>query len=135
MQGLIHESKCEHARIEEMFARARDTGITNSEAHQILIAAQEELIAHLQKEDEKLYPVLKRAATVDPLLRQTLEYYARDLEAITSDAVAFFQRYSTEDAANDIEFAKAFGHLYSAISRRIRNEEKTLYPAYEKMFA
>lgn len=135
MPSLIHSLRCEHAAIEDMFARARDTSISNSEAHQILIAAREGLILHLQKEDTHLYPLLKKAASVDPLLRQTLELYARDIEEITSDAIAFFDKYSSDDAAIDIEFAKASGQLFSAISRRMRNEERTIYPAYLKLFA
>jgi len=134
MNGLISELKREHEAIEDMLTRATDTSITNREVHQILIAAKEGLIMHLQKEDERLYPVLKKVAAVDPLLRQTLELYAKGMKVITGDAIAFFEKYSGEESAIDIEFAKAASHLFWSITRRMRNEEKTLFPAYQKMF-
>ena len=133
MARLIDELKRDHVEIETMLAKVRDNGITNNEAHKILIAARAKLLAHLKKEDIQLYPVLNKEAVNDVTLKRSVEFYAKDMDQITADAVAFFDKYSPADAPIDIEFAKAFGRLYSTISRRLRSEEGTLYQAYEKV--
>lgn len=133
MARLIDELKQDHVEIEALLARVRDNGITNNEAHKILIAARSKLLAHLKKEDIQLYPVLNKAAINDATLKRSVEFYAKDMQQITADTVAFFDKYSPADAPIDIEFAKAFGRLYSTISRRLRSEEGTLYRAYETL--
>lgn len=133
MARLIDELKRDHVEIETMLAKVRDNGITSNEAHKILIAARSKLLAHLKKEDIQLYPVLNKEAVNDVTLKRSVEFYAKDMDQITADAVAFFDKYSPADAPIDIEFAKAFGRLYSTISRRLRSEEGTLYQAYEKV--
>ena len=131
MARLIDELKRDHVEIEAMLAKVRDNGITNKEAHNILIAARVKLLAHLKKEDIQLYPVLNKAAVNDATLKRSVEFYAKDMQEIPADAVAFFDKYPPADATIDIEFAKAFGRLYSTISRRLRSEEGSLYKAYE----
>ena len=133
MSELIDELKRDHVAIENMLTRAKDANISHKEAHTILIAAKVSLIAHLKKEDAKLYPVLNNAAQENAGLKRTMDFYAKDMVEITRNAIAFFDKYSSPDAANDIEFAKAFGELFSTISIRLRDEEKTLYKEYEKI--
>jgi len=133
MARLIDELKKDHAAIEGMLTRAKDSSISHKEAHKILLAAQASLLAHLKKEDAQLYPVLNRAAASDPNLKRTVEFYAKDMEEITGNAVEFFKKYSAADAPIDIDFARAFGKLFSTISRRQRSEENSLYKEYEKL--
>ncbi|BCG46934.1 Hemerythrin domain protein [Citrifermentans bremense] len=133
MARLIDELKKDHVEIDAMLAKVRDSKVTNQEAHKILIAAKGKLLAHLKKEDIQLYPVLNKAAVNDATLKRSVDFYAKDMQEITADAIAFFDKYSPADAAIDIEFARAFGRLYSILARRLRSEESTLYPAYEKL--
>ncbi|MBJ6751472.1 hemerythrin domain-containing protein [Geomonas anaerohicana] len=133
MARLIDELKRDHVAIEDMLNRVKDTSITNKEAHRLLLAAQSTLLAHLRKEDAQLYPVLNQAAQADQALKRTVDFYAKDMDEISGNAVAFFKKYSADDAVIDIEFAKALGRLFATISRRLRSEENTLYAAYEKL--
>ena len=133
MARLIDELKRDHIEIDAMLAKVRDSKISHKEAHRILIAAKVKLLAHLKKEDLQLYPVLNKEAANDAALKRSVDFYAKDMIEITADAVAFFDKYSPADAAIDIEFARAFGRLYSILSRWLRSEESTLYPAYEKV--
>ena len=135
MARLIDELKKDHAAIDSMLTRAKDPNIPHSETHKILLAAQATLLAHLKKEDSQLYPVLNRAAAKDENLKRTIDFYAKDMEAITGHAIEFFRKYSASDAPIDIEFAKSFGKLYATISRRLRNEENSLYKEFEKLSA
>ena len=133
MARLIEELKKDHVAIESMLARVKDSSITSKEAHKILIEAKASLLAHLKKEDAQLYPVLNRAALSDVALKRTVDFYAKDMDEITRNAIAFFDKYSPADATIDIEFAKAFGRLFATISRRLRSEETTLYKEFEKI--
>ena len=133
MSRLIEELKKDHETIENMLAKAKEPSISHKEAHKILITAKATLLAHLKKEDAQLYPVLNKGALSDATLKRTVDFYAKDMDEITSNAIGFFDKYSPADATIDIEFARAFGKLYSTISIRLRNEEKTLYKEYEKL--
>ena len=133
MARLIEELKRDHVEIGNLLARLKDHRVTNAEAHKILLEAQASLLAHLKKEDFQLYPVLNRAAEKDAGLKRTIDFYAKDMDEITKNAAAFFQKYSKRDAPVDLEFAKAFGNLFATISRRLRSEETSLYQEYEKL--
>ena len=133
MAQLIDELKKDHAAIESMLNKSKDSSISHKEAHRILIEARTSLLAHLHKEDTLLYPALHTAALTNPALKRTLDFYATNMEEITSNAIAFFDKYSAVAAVTDIEFAKAFGNLFSTISIRLRDEENTLYKEYEKL--
>lgn len=133
MARLIDELKKDHAAITSLLDRLKDSSVSNSEAHKILLTAQASLVAHLKKEDAQLYPVLSEAAKSDAGLKRTIDFYAKDMDQITHNAVEFFAKYSRHDSRIDLEFAKAFGNLFATISRRLRSEEGTLYKEYEKL--
>ena len=133
MARLIDELKRDHVAIETMLTKVKDTTISSKEAHKILMTAQASLLAHLKKEDSQLYPVLNKAAQGDANLKRTLDFYAKDMDEITRNAIGFFDKYAPADAPIDIEFAKALGRLFSTVSRRLRNEEGTLYKEFEKI--
>lgn len=133
MARLIDELKNDHQAMSKLLDRLKDSRVSNDEAHKILLSAQTSLLAHLKKEDSQLYPVLYQAAKENPALKRTVDFYTKDMEEITRKAVEFFEKYSRHDSRIDIEFAKAFGNLFAVISRRLRNEENTLYKEYEKL--
>lgn len=133
MARLIEELKQEHVAIEALLSRVRDPKINTKDARLILVEAQSGLLLHLKKEDALLYPVLHKAALKDATLSRTVELYAKDMEEITSNAVTFFDKYSSEDTVIDVEFATALGTLIATVSQRMRKEESTLYQLYEKM--
>jgi iron-sulfur cluster repair protein YtfE (RIC family) len=133
MARLIEELKREHAEIARLLDTVKSPKISNAEAHKILLSAKNTLISHLRKEDTQLYPLLNKAAESNTSLKRTVDFYARDMDEITAKAIAFFDKYSKDDAPIDLEFAKAFGNLFATISRRLRSEESTLYLEYEKL--
>jgi hypothetical protein len=133
MASLIDELKKDHAAITALLDRLKDPKVNNQEAHKILLTAQASLLAHLKKEDTQLYPVLNKAARGDVVLKRTIDFYAKDMDVITSNAVQFFDKYSRDDSRIDLEFAKAFGNLFATISRRLRSEETSLYKEFEKI--
>lgn len=83
------------------------------------------LVAHLQGEDNELYPALKRVATAKPEVKALVDRFQTEMTAITTVALDFFEKY--EGGGNGLEFAPALGKLLSALSARIRKEGAVLY--------
>ena len=131
MSKLIDELKREHAVIVDGLAQLMNTVISSKEGQQLLLNVKQSLLAHLRKEDGQLYPVLNKAAEKDSALKQTLDYFARDMAEISETAIAFFDKYSGVGA--DIGFPADFGKLYAALKIRIHREVDVLYAKYEKL--
>lgn len=132
MSFLIDDLKEEHAVLVEEISQVKRMGISTSESRQKLLSIKETLIAHLKKEDQKLYPKLREVAAHDEGVKKILETFAKDMEQITQVAMEFFDRYSHE--SDDIAFYKDIGRLFAALADRIRKEEGTLYRIYDKHF-
>ena len=128
---LIEQFKHEHLEIVEIFNEVKMLGVATESGRRKLMAAKDGLLAHLQHEDEHLYPVLKDAAEEDESLASTLDIFARHLDCITSQAVEFFEKY--ENGGEAIDFAIDFGNLFAALAGRIRKEENILYKEYQRV--
>ncbi len=130
MSELVNELKNEHAVLVDVLGKVKALGIDKAEAQKLLMSAKGALIDHLTKEDQKLYPVLRKAAEKDSVLAATLNTFAKDMEAITETALAFFGKY--ERGGSDTEFSRDFASIHSALWNRIRKEESILYEAYNR---
>jgi len=133
MSKLVDELKKEHSIIVETLNKVRSLGITTEEGQNTLLAAKSGLLAHLKKEDEQLYPVLKNAAESDANLKRTLDLFAKDMDEISKAVLRFFDKYSK--GGSGIEFAKDFGRLYGTLSQRISKEENIIYKRYDELTA
>lgn len=125
MSNLVSELKSDHQKLVAMLTEVKSKGITSKEGVQILMSTKATLLAHLKKEDTYLYPELKVAAEKDPNLKHTLDVFAKDMSGITTQVMAFFDKYST--ASSGMEFAKDLGGLISTLGNRIQREENALY--------
>lgn len=131
MSKLVEELKSEHKMLISVLEKAREMGIASNEGKAGFFQAKNALLAHLKKEDEKLYPVLRKHAAHDAPLQRTLDLFASDMTSISASALQFFDTYSKESSG--IEFAKDFGRLFSALSARIRKEEDIIYKKYDEL--
>ena len=129
MSALIEEFKREHAKIMAMLNEAKELGILSKEGQAKLMSIKEHLLAHLKKEDEKLYPVLREKAKDNKRLRNILVLFAIDMENVSSVVQELFDKYSGGEI--DGNFSVNFERLHGALSARIRNEEDALYEEYE----
>jgi hemerythrin-like domain-containing protein len=127
---LLEELMNEHDAILEMLQQVIDLGIVSAEADAALRAVKAQLLAHLKKENDELYPVLRRAARTDKELDRLLQASGRELEAVYGMAFRFFEKYAAGGAGK--EFARDLGTLYAALKARILEEERTLLQEYEK---
>lgn len=130
MSKLVEELKSEHAFIVSKLEVAKSKGV--KEGADALISAKKALLAHLGKEDQKLYPALREAASKDSNLKALLDTFATDMDVVSTNALAFFDKCE-KGRTTGVEFAKDFGNLMARLRIRISSEEGVLYSEYEKL--
>jgi hemerythrin-like domain-containing protein len=131
MSELIEELKKEHVALVDVLDKVWELGIDGSESRNRLLSAKEAFIAHLKKEEQELYPPLRKAAESDRRLHEVIDSLAKDTEEISSSAIAFFDKYSR--GGSGLEFKGDFSSFYARITIRIQQEEDMLYAEYEKL--
>ncbi|MDH4262230.1 MAG: hemerythrin domain-containing protein [Spirochaetia bacterium] len=129
MSNLINELKDDHIKLALKINEVKDIGISSDDGRKLLISIKNELLNHLKKEDEQLYPRLKEIGLKDPDVQKTLDTYAQDMKVITEFAMDFFEKYS--HTSNSIDFFKDIGRLLGALRERMKKEEGALYTIYD----
>ncbi len=131
MSILIEELKKEHAEIVTTLGEVKKLGILSKEGQDKLMSVEASLLAHLEIEDDQLYPVLRKEAEQNKDLKNTLDLFAMDMDNVSKVVRDFFDKYSEELSGE--ELSKDFENLYTALSKRISNEEESLYEEYDYM--
>ncbi len=131
MSMLIEELKKEHAEIVATLKEVKRLGILSKEGQDKLMSLEASLVAHLEIEDDQMYPALQKEAEQNKNLKNTLDLFAMDMENVSKVVQDFFDKYSEELSGE--ELPKDFENLYTALSKRISNEEESLYDEYEYM--
>jgi hypothetical protein len=131
MSALIEELKGEHAEIVAMLNEVKELGILSKEGQAKLMSAKKCLLEHLKKEDEQLYPVLRKEAEHNKNLKKEVDMFAMDPEYVSRVVSEFFDKYSGGEI--DENFSINFESLTAALNARIRNEEDALYEEYEEI--
>lgn len=131
MSALIKEFKKEHSEIIAILKEVKKLGIHSEEGRSKLMSAKEYLLAHLHKENDQLYPVLKKNAEHNRNLETELDIFAMDPEYVSRVVSEFFDKYS--EGVTDKDFQINFESLVAALNARIRNEEESLYQEYEEI--
>ena len=131
MSTLIEEFKKEHSEIMAILNEVKKLGIHSEEGRSKLMSAKEYLLEHLRKENDHLYPVLRKTAEHNRVLSTELDIFALDPEYVSRVVLEFFDGYS--GGTTDKDFQINFESLLTTINARIRNEEETLYREYEEI--
>ncbi len=131
MSVLIEEFKKEHSEIIAILNEVKKLGIHSEEGRSKLMSAKEYLLEHLRKENEQLYPVLRKKAEHNGILKDELDMFAMDPEYVSRVVLEFFDKYS--GGTIDKDFQINFESLIAALNARIRNEEEALYQEYEEI--
>ncbi len=134
MSILIEELKKEHSEILAVLNEVREHGILSKEGQDKLISLEAGLYAHLEMEDDQLYPTLKKEAEHSNSMKDILELFAIDMEDVTKIVREFFNKYSEGFSGVELDtLSEDFENLFSALTKRISNEEETLYEEYETL--
>ena len=134
MSILIEELKKEHSEILDALNEIKELGILSKEGQDKLMSLEVSLLAHLEIEDEQLYPALRKEAENSNSIKDTLDLFAIDMENVSKIVREFFEKYSEGFSGMDIkELSEDFENLLSALTKRICNEEDSLYEEYETL--
>lgn len=129
MSILVKDLKKDHLEIFAALDEIKELGILSKEGQAKLLSAKERLLAHIKKEDEQLYPVLKKAAENNKQLKSALDLCAIDMENVSRIVLEFFDKYS--GGVSEDELQREFENLSVALGKRIKNEEDILYEEYD----
>ena len=129
--NLIKELKTEHANILSNLQEAKSLGINSENSRRLILDAKQLLLDHLQKEDERLYPVLKKVAERDKPLQKLIKEYADDMDKISKFALEFFERFNQNILGADT--ASSFKLFFNTLMSRIVREERILFKEYDKI--
>jgi len=131
MTILIEELKKEHSEIVAALNEVKKLGILSKEGQDKLMSLEASLLAHLEMEDDQLYPALRKKAKHNKDLKNTLDLFIMDMENVSKIVRGFFDKYS--EGVIDSAVPDEFESLFAAFRNRIRNEEDILYDEHEKI--
>jgi hypothetical protein len=134
MSILIEELKKEHSEILTTLNEVKELGILSKEGQEKLMSLEVSLFAHLEMEDDELYPTLRKEAEHNNSIKDTLDLFAIDMENVSKIVRKFFEKYSEGFSGIDLkELSEDFENLLAALTKRIGNEEESLYEEYETL--
>jgi predicted ribosome quality control (RQC) complex YloA/Tae2 family protein len=134
MSILIEELKKEHSEILAALNEVKELGILSKEGQDKLMSLEVSLLAHLEMEDDELYPTLRKEAEHYNSIKDTLDLFAIDMEDVSKIVREFFEKYSEGFSGIDLkELSEDFENLLTALTKRIDNEEESLYEEYETL--
>lgn len=132
MPKLIEKLKQDHVIISDLFYKVIVAGISSNEGKKTLLDGKSQLLAHIKTENEELYPRLLAQAEKDPELKEKLETLAVEMLSVGNALTSFFERHS-ENEQNESDLSGDFSDIYLALTERIDNEERILFPEYKKL--
>ncbi|MGE0869609.1 MAG: hemerythrin domain-containing protein [Kofleriaceae bacterium] len=139
MSKLIQQLRTEHqvlvARLDEVrnSIDPKTGKLPLEKAVFALTMVKKSLLAHLGKEDEELYPLLRHAASKDPAVHDLLKRFGDEMQQISAAALSFFEKYDNRGLFSQA-FPSDLEGLYKVLAARIQAEESELYPAYERAY-
>ncbi len=132
MSVLIEKFKREHSGFVEALKEVEELGILTKEGHAKLMYLLPDLLDHLWNEDERIYPVLRRASEHNKTLKEILRFFVNGLGAIHEEMLIFMAKYS-EGVVMYNTFQREYERLFDTLSKRIGYEENFLYDEYEEL--
>jgi hypothetical protein len=98
--SLITTLKHDHEEIFRLLDESRALGITTDEGGRKLKQVRAVVVAHLKREDQKLYPEMQKHDAT----RALGHMYAREMRAISEGILGFFD--ALESGSGGLEFAR-----------------------------
>ena len=132
MSEFISDLKKEHVEIKHSLDNIHQIGHFNKETRIELVMVKDQMLKHLEKEDDQVYTSLKKASLNDEHLKNILQYFEDDAKLISEFVVIFFDKYASRNVSAD-GFRREFNLIYSTVRKRIEQEEEILFPEYEKL--
>lgn len=129
MSDLIHQLESEHASLVDSFNKIKRLEINSDGAYVQLQSIKVDLLAHLKKENETVYPKLREVSFDNLKLQRTLDLFARDIVRLATVFIQFLDRYSHGGPQG--EYARDISRLSMIMSAFARREEEMIFSAYK----
>ena len=126
MNNFIEQLKKEHTQILDYLQEVKKLGVHTMEGRNALTSAKDLLCLHFKKEDELLYPVLRKTTCQDKNKQQIIQFFVDEMKEVTRFCENFFSKYAI--SGGGIEFLQDFERLYSLLKTRLQKEESVLFP-------
>ena len=129
MSSLIEELKKEHSDIITMLQTVNKMVFQTEEGRRIILSMQKRIQSHLEKENERLYPVIRKASETDERLKKTLYIIEEDMENVKESFLHFYNKFA--NSRSSFKFSKDYKEIIWIIRNRIIREEEILFKEYE----
>jgi hypothetical protein len=123
--SLITTLKHDHEEIFRLLDECRALGVASEEGRRKLKQLRGVVVAHLAREDQKLYPAMQKHDAT----RALGDMYAQEMRAMSAEILGFFD--SLDTGRSGLESAREIGRVISHLRQRMTREEVRLYPAFE----
>ena len=130
MHKLIEELKKEHSFIIDTLNKSRQHGVDTERGQNEILSVKDTILAHIRKEDEEFYPVLKKASDSNRKLKGLLAEFDKDMNEISRYSFEFFGNENTIAGSN---LAMELEKFIAILERRILREETFLFAEFEKL--
>ena len=130
MLKLIEEFKKDHSLLVETLNKSRKLGVQTKEGQNEILSAKDAILAHIKKEDDELYPVLRKAAVSNQKLKELMPEFDKDMSEISRYSLEFFGNDNRLTGSN---LAMELEKFIAILDRRILREETFLFVEYEKL--
>jgi hypothetical protein len=127
---LVEELKRGHSLIIETLKQARKLGIDTKEGQNEILSAKDTILAHMKKEDEEFYHVLRKAAESNGKLKELIAEFDNDINEISRYSTEFFDNKNVAMGSN---FASEVENFIAILDRRILREETFLFKEFKKL--
>ena len=131
LSELIEDFKNEHSEIIAELKELEELGIHTKKGYDKLMCLIAYLLKHIRKEDEYLYPVLRKASEHNKKLQEILSLYVNGLGNMYVETLDFIVKYSK--GAKDSNFQREYERLLEALIKRIEYEENILFIDYKML--
>ena len=130
MIELVEELKKGHSLVIEALNQARKLGIDTKEGQNEILSAKDTILAHMKKEDEEFYPVLRKAAESNSKLNELIAEFDKDIKEISHYSIEFFDNKNAVMGSN---LAAETEKFIAILDRRILREETFLFEEFKKL--
>ena len=130
---LTTKLRGDHLKIVELLGALKERSGADDEARRLLGELERTLSAHMNEEEERLFPALRKAAEHDPKLRSVLAVLAGDLAEVSEFVSAFFERCRQLEPGASEDFASEIGTFETILMARLWKEEHSFFAEYEKL--
>jgi len=132
LHDLLRRLSTEHAELQQALAGIRPRQFRTDEGRNRLERVRNLFRSHVHTESEQLYPPIEQAARADTRLAGQLQRLTDDLRIVTSLAEDFFAKYE-QGEPRLVEFATDHGALLTILRIRLKREEESVFPLFDRI--